>query len=382
MIELHKKIPLFRALAVMLSVITLLFTVGCGDGSDESLSLEEAFEQDYQQLLEAYVETADVKGISSAVFIKDRELFVTQTAGFSDVNVPIDADMHFGIASITKVFIAALTLQLVEEGKLSLSDSIGSYLTTEWSNIDKSITVEQLLGHRSGIYNYTDHPDLGPTLGASPNRTWLPEELMEAFVLAPLFPEGSFNYSNTNYMLLGMLIEEIEQQTLGSVLKARITSPHDLTSISFSSRFTAQEEMASGWSSTGGDLSHLVTLSAYGSARWAAGGLLADAADVNTAGQLICDCAILSKASKEAMTNFYPVNAGAWTGYGLGLQRYSFNGTEFWGHTGGIVEYSSLLFFNCEKGIGISILVNQGSANVFPLAGDLVKRTVQFLNDQ
>ncbi|NJK85147.1 MAG: beta-lactamase family protein [Bacteroidales bacterium] len=147
--------------------------------------------------------------------------------GYSHDDVKIDSAILFGIGSITKNITAAIILQLADEGKLLLSDKISDYLP-DYYNVNSSITIEQLLNHTSGIYNLTDNALFWIAVQGQPNKIWEPGEQL-GYVQYPVFEPGSdYAYSNTNYILLGMIIEEVTDNSFAEELHNRITEPIQL----------------------------------------------------------------------------------------------------------------------------------------------------------
>lgn len=138
---------------------------------------------------------------------------------------PPDAGTHFRIASNTKTITAAVTVLLAQEGRLRLDDPVSRYVAGVPDG--DAITIENLLKMRSGLYNFTDAPQLAASLETDPTRVWTPEELLAlAFAEPPNFaPDAEFEYSNTNYLLLGLVIEEIEGRPLADVFHARLFEP-------------------------------------------------------------------------------------------------------------------------------------------------------------
>ncbi|MDQ7904482.1 serine hydrolase domain-containing protein [Phytohabitans sp. ZYX-F-186] len=163
----------------------------------------------------------------------------TARSGVADIRTgaPVPHDGYFRMGSNTKTFAAVVVLQLVAEGRLSLEDSVERWLpgvVAGNGNDGRRVTVRQLLQHTSGIYNYTN--DL--TALASPEEYLEhrfehmdPEELVAvAMKHEPVFAPGtSWDYSNTNYILVGMIIEKITGRSWGSVVRERVTGPLGLT---------------------------------------------------------------------------------------------------------------------------------------------------------
>ncbi|MGB6444556.1 MAG: serine hydrolase domain-containing protein [Xanthobacteraceae bacterium] len=138
---------------------------------------------------------------------------------------PPRTDTHFRAASNTKTMTAAVIVRLAQEGKLSFDDLISKYVQGV-PNGDK-ITIRQLLKMRSGLYNFTNAPELAESLDHDPDKVWTSDEVLAmAFSRPPGFAPGTeFEYSNTNYYLLGLVAEKIEGQPLASVFRDRLFGP-------------------------------------------------------------------------------------------------------------------------------------------------------------
>ncbi|GIG88615.1 serine hydrolase domain-containing protein [Plantactinospora endophytica] len=196
-------------------------------------------------------------------------------AGTADLatGAPVPRDGYFRMGSNTKTFAAVVVLQLVGEGRLRLDDTVERWLpglVTGNGNDGRRITVRQLLQHTSGLYNYTwDLPGLSSAEGYARHRFdhYDPEELV-ALALAhpPNFAPGtSWDYSNTNYILAGMLIERVTGRTWAVELRNRVLRPLGLTE-----------------TSSPGDRAHLPEPHAKGYQQWEPGGPLDDTTRFNT----------------------------------------------------------------------------------------------------
>ncbi len=140
--------------------------------------------------------------------------------------IPPRADTHFRIASNTKTMTAAVIVQLAQEGRLDFDDPVSKYVSGV-PNGDQ-ITIGDLLKMRSGLYNYTDAPEISTSLDGDPTKVWTPQEVLTiAFKQPPYFPPGTaFHYSNTNYALLGLIAEEREHgKPLARILQDRLFGP-------------------------------------------------------------------------------------------------------------------------------------------------------------
>lgn len=138
---------------------------------------------------------------------------------------PPRADTRFRAASNTKTMTAAVIVQLAQEGKLRFDNPISKYVQ-DVPNGD-NITIGQLLKMRSGLYNYTNAPELAESLDKDPTKVWTSGELRAiAFKRPPLFAPGAkYDYCNTNYLLLGLVAEKIEGQPLASIFQNRLFGP-------------------------------------------------------------------------------------------------------------------------------------------------------------
>jgi D-alanyl-D-alanine carboxypeptidase len=147
--------------------------------------------------------------------------------------VPPDGDTHFRIASITKTMTSAVIVLLAQEGKLQFSDPISKYVPNVPNG--ENITIAELLKMRSGLYGFTDDPEFAATLDADPTKVWTPQEVLAiGFRHPPLFPPGTaYDYSNTNYVLLGLVAEKVDGKPLAQVFQDRLYCPLGLTQTLF-----------------------------------------------------------------------------------------------------------------------------------------------------
>src|SRR5262245_50277019 len=158
-------------------------------------------------------------GVPGAILlVRDGDRTVRLTSGSARLapRVRMEPNDRFRAGSITKSFVSTVVLELVGEGKLALSDTVERRLPGLVPNGDH-ITVRQLLNHTSGLYNYTDDPDLLRALtNLSSDRVFKPEELLAmATSHPPLFKPGArWSYSNTNYIVLGLIVEAVTGKPL------------------------------------------------------------------------------------------------------------------------------------------------------------------------
>jgi D-alanyl-D-alanine carboxypeptidase len=182
-----------------------------------------------QSVLQTMVDTTarELLVPGAVVFLRTPQGEFTATYGTTLLGAtsPPSPDTHFRIASNTKTMTAAVTMQLAQESKLSLDDRVSKYLPGV-PNGD-NITIAELLEMRSGLYNYTNAPEVSASLDRDPTKVWSPAELLAiAFAHPPNFPPGTaFEYSNTNYALLGLIIEKVDGKPLAQAMQDRLFGP-------------------------------------------------------------------------------------------------------------------------------------------------------------
>ena len=188
--------------------------------------------QAFQTVVEAAAKQLKVPG--AMVLLRTPQGNFNAGVGTTEVGVqlPPAANTHFRIASNTKTMTGALIVLLAQDGKLKLSDPVSTYIPDVPDG--ENITVAQLLKMRSGIYGYTADPALAAAMDANPGKAWTPQEVLAiAFRHPPQFaPDASYEYSNTNYALLGLIAEKVGGRPLAQQFADRLFGPVGLTQTS------------------------------------------------------------------------------------------------------------------------------------------------------
>ena len=212
--KMISKFPILVDASLLVGVV-LLIAACSRPGSTAGSSALKPIDQ---AALQATVDTAAKELLvpGAVVLLRTPQGEFTVTYGTTPLGAttPPRADTHFRIASNTKTMTAAVILQLAQEGKLSLGDPVSKYVPGVPNGDD--ITIAELLEMRSGLYNYTDAPELSASLDRDPTRVWTPDELLAiAFKHPPNFPPGTaYEYNNTNYVLLGLIAEKVDGRPL------------------------------------------------------------------------------------------------------------------------------------------------------------------------
>jgi D-alanyl-D-alanine carboxypeptidase len=269
-----------------------------------------------------------------------------------DPLVPLRPSARFRVGSITKTFVSVVVLQLVGEGRLGLNDSVERWLPGLVPGGD-AINVRQLLNHTSGIFNYTDDPEFINDLITDPLRTLTPEELVAvAIAYPPLFEPGtSWSYSNTNYILAGLIIQAVTGRDVQGELQRRIFTPLGLGDTSFPvtdpdiAGYHAHGYFLPGNPFIPTDVPIDVTrLNPSGA--WAAGAVISTADDLARFYEALLGGRLLRPALLREMLTAVQVDPVF--GYGLGIYTMRTACGTVWGHDGGIPGYVSIALNNRE----------------------------------
>ncbi|MFF2141354.1 serine hydrolase domain-containing protein [Kitasatospora sp. NPDC058190] len=290
-------------------------------------------------------------------------------AGTADLDTgrPARADGRFRIASVTKSFVSTVTLQLVGEGRIRLDDPIEHYLPGTVPNGDH-ITVRQLLNHTSGLHDYLGDPRVRSNTEAG-NREFLatgrwieytPQQLLAiGTAMPPYFPPGQdWHYSNTNYVVVGMLIEKVTGRSWREEVEDRIIRPLGLRHTSLPTTSTAiPGPHAHGYfkfPEGPGDVTRLSPTIAD-----AAGAGISTTDDLNRFHAALFGGTLLAPAQLAEMTTTVRIPGLPGGEYGLGMARYDLSCGRFWGHTGEIPGYSTAMFGTRDGSRQVALSYNE-----------------------
>jgi D-alanyl-D-alanine carboxypeptidase len=257
---------------------------------------------------------------------------------------PMEVGVHTRVGSVTKPFTATLVLQLAEEGELSLEDPIADYV--DGIPNGEQITLRRLADMTSGVASYTRSTQFTDRFFADPQQVFTPEELVAVGVSeSPLFAPGAqFDYSNTNYILLGLVVEQVTGQPVGEVLEEQIFDPLGLDETVWPGTSTEMPEpYAQGFTLQGDTATPEAPADAtHWNPSWGAtaGALISDVDDLLTYGRAMgTGHGLLEpEAQRERLTSFQPPESG----YGLG-----FGCIDGWvGHTGTQPGYNTTVYYD------------------------------------
>ena len=337
-----------------------------------SPAVQAAIVSDVKRELAAYGGTTPIPGAVVGVWVPGKGEF-TQGIGYSNLSprTPMALDDKFRIGSNTKTFVATVLLQLVDEKKLSLDDTIAKFdLGLNVPN-EKSITLRQLAEMRSGIVDAYSIP----AVQKQPDTWWntrTPRQWVEiAAKEPPLFPPGAkYNYSNTNWMLLGLIIEKVTNDTIQAEIGKRILTPLALTQTSFpTTEMGMPSPYARGYSLDAKKQWKDESAVLSPSVSWAAGAMISDMADMKTWVKAYVTGTTNVAASQKARLTCLPTGEGNLS-FGLGIGCSA----GWYGYTGGITGYNTGAYYMPATGVTIVVFVNSQQEKPFPGVANAIFR--------
>lgn len=318
-----------------------------------------------QSVLEKGLRKHGARGVSAAIVFPDGSAW-TNTSGVSHDTVAMQPDMLFAIGSVTKNIMAALVLRLAEESELSLDDSLAQWLPA-FQHVDPSITIRQLLNHTSGLYMYWENDDIWEDLKKDRTRVWTPNDVL-SYIKEPYFaPGGGWRYSNTNYLLLAMVIEEATGKRLSEVMHQFFWEPMAISSAFLSTGNGLPENMAHVYGdnfqsgAVESDITYLPRAS-HESIGFGSSGLFMTSKDLALWCHRLFEGQVLRESSMAEMlsfVNFRPVSN--MRAYGLGVQLFKrdlSSGKDAIGHAGGNIGSTTYMVYLPEYHFSVVVMVN------------------------
>ncbi len=319
-------------------------------------------------------------------------LHFTGGAGVSD---PVTgrraaADDRFRIASVSKTMTAAVVLELAAEGRIGLDGTLMPYLPVtlldrlhvmsrvfprETQSRGREITIRQLLGHQSGLADYffeadQDRDGVGDMvelITLDPTRHWQPPELLEFAIVhtRPLFAPGTgYHYSDTNYLLLGLVIEAVTRKPLAEVYRERL-----FRALGMPDTYLQAYEPAT----PGPPLSYVhfygrVVPPSVEIPGWGGGGLVSSTEELARFVRALFAGGVFDDAAMLVQMQGWSAHSGG--DYGLGLMRRFYPGAELWGHNG---YWGSFMYYWPQRRVVICGTLNDSDADARSLVTDVIR---------
>ena len=324
-----------------------------------------------------------VKGASAALIFPDQSIRLV-AGGVSHDTVPMQPDMLFAIGSITKNVVAALVFQLAEEGVLSLEDPLHKWLPA-YPKVDGAITIRQLLAHTSGLYMFWENQKIWDDLIKYRDKIFTPEDVL-SYLKDPHFAPGKgFRYSNTNYLLLAMIITRATGASLSAEFRRRFWQPLGLSNAYLSMEEQIPDRLAHVWGDNfenDGSFRDNTFLprSSHESITYGSAGLFMTAEDLARWCRLLFEGKVLRQSSLDGML------AIGKDGYGLGVQLFRkslVGGEKAIGHGGANIGTAAYMMYLPEHRLSIVLMINAFKNKCINyITGELVSISTEYLSSQ
>ncbi len=309
------------------------------------------------------------KAMGSIAISKNGNVLYSRAIGYKVVSdkekQSATTTTRYRIGSITKMFTATMIFQLIEEGKINLSTTLDTYFP-KLPNA-KKITIGNLLNHRSGLHNFTNDEEY---------TTWMTQPKKQDEMLAIIAknpvdfePNEKSSYSNSNYVVLGYIIEKVTKQPYSKALKERITSKIGLTNTEVGSKIAVNNnECFSYQFSNTWQQQPETDMSIPGGA----GAIISTPTDLNKFIEALFSLKLISKNSLTQMKTITD-------GYGMGMFSFPFDTKKAFGHNGGIDGFVSMLAYFPNDSLAVSYTTN---GQVYPLNSILIGVLSIYFNQQ
>src|SRR5919106_1419838 len=305
--------------------------------------------------IRADIRKADIPGVIVGVWRPGRAPY---RRGFGVRNTttdrPMTTKLHSRIGSVTKSFVVTAVLQLVDQGLVGLDDPIGKYVPGVPSG--DVVTIRQLAAMRSGLYSYTN--DIVPdAVAADPHRQWTVPELLDLSFSRPLVfePGTEFDYSNTNTVLLGLVVEQVSGQSLAAYIDEHISEPLGLTHTVLPTGAEFPSPHARGYTDWGQPKGKVANATDWNPS-WAsaAGAMISRLSDLRKWSRVLGTGKLLTPATQRQREQFLTAPGEGGATYGLGLMNYG----GWIGHDGNLAGYITFPFYLPSQRTSMVVMLN------------------------
>jgi D-alanyl-D-alanine carboxypeptidase len=350
------------------AAVTLLIAAGCADdstseqaatstpaGAEPSAEMDSAVAQRLDEAINATMATTSVPGAIVGVWGPEGHYVKAFGVADKSTDASMETDFYTRIGSLTKTFTATGILQLVDEGKVGLDDPISKYI--DGVPDGDLITIRQLARMQSGLANYSESPAFQQAFFADPKAPFTPQQLLGyAFAEPASFPPGQgFQYCNTNYVLLGLVVEKQSGLSLADYISQRILQPLHMEKTSFPTTNAFPNPHAQGYTVQTADGKEATATDWDPSWGWAAGAMISTLEDLHIWGPVLAKGTLLKPETQAQRLE--TVNAPGYppdVGYGLGL----FNVAGWIGHNGSLPGYQTVTVYLPEQETTLVIMIN------------------------
>ncbi len=319
-------------------------------------------------------------GLAAAVRLPDGTVWYGATGVMWPEGPAVTADTPFAWGSITKTLVAALALRLASEGSLDLDSTLDRWYP-DFPQA-RRITLRMLLGHTSGIFDYFQHPDYPERVYDDPLHAWTPEEILTLTGKRTNPPGKAFHYSNTNYVLLGLILEQVTGQPLADQVHDRLLAPLGLDQTVFqqAGRPVGVVGAKGFWKRKGGgfqewsDGTDFRPTTSTATVAWAAGAVEGSVRDLLDWERALYEGDVLTPEALAQMLAFDPSS-----GYGLGARTQTVAKRPGYGHGGSLRGFVSVMYRLPAEDLDVVVLANVGFADLDRVANRLASAALRAL---
>lgn len=335
-----------RILSLMLCLVMVVIIGACSDADVDSIEKEEATQISADALKEKLDNKLDSMNFEGIVYITHNGSVVYQSAtGEDEKGKPLTVDSPMFIGSVTKQFCATAVMMLKEQGKLSVDDTLDKYYPDY--EYGKELTIKNLLTMRSGLAEimFLEEPD------ADSSEEETLDSIIEGVLSQPLSftPDSKSEYVNSNYILLGDIVEKVSGVNCNEFIRENIFKPLDMNDSGFASEVKESPEFSKGLTLetfAGGEVEALIAKGA--------GNIVSTAPDMEKWMAGLSGGKLISEESFAEMTTNYSPDSPS--GYGYGLELSYRGGVS---HTGRIGTYTAIDYINAEQGYHLFAVTNK-----------------------
>ncbi len=352
--------PIFKkSFIILISIFLLSFSTGCFTGDDsESALIAKKYDAPTMAAVNAIIDSqmasGDVPGALVGIWQDGYETqFISKgVADIVSARPPAPGD-RFRIASNTKMFTAMALLILADQKKINLDDKVSKYIN-DYPHTGL-VTIRQLANHSSGYFNYTEDPGFTAAAASNMSRRWTAREMLEYIKTRPLnfTPGAKHSYSNTNYLLMGLIIEAVTGLKWEDYIKSKIIDTLMLSDTYYPAGVSIAGSHLKGYNVENGFTAEIILDPSMGGA---AGGFVSTLNDMKKWLDALAGHSLISPSMFAEQLKCISVPDSAGTAeYGFGVLRIW---SKFIGHTGVIPGYNSAAFISLDRKQAVVVVFN------------------------
>ena len=332
--------------------------------------MADALRASLDSALLAQREQKRIPGLNAEIIFPDGSRW-SGAAGLADIdrNLPATAETTFVVGSITKTFVTAAVMDLQEDGELSIDDRLSDWVP-DFPNAE-NITLAMLMSHTSGLFDYFQHADYNLRVFNEPDHEWTAQEILNDFSRNPYCDPGAcYQYSNTNFVLLGMVVERETRQELSEVLRERFFDPLELDDTYSQCEAPPPPGSARGYlvrpeRAVGLDdgTDYRPTTSAA-TVACAVGDIVSTSTDLADWARAVYGGTLLEAESVALMTDYTDYSRES---YGMGTRTRVIDDVRLFGHTGSLRGFDAAMWHAPDVDLTMVVLTNRGRIDANPI---------------